>query len=457
MTEPLWRLPATELAARFRRREATPGAALEAVLARIAEANPAVNAFATLDEPGARAAAKAADARFAAGAPLGPMDGLPVSIKDNITVAGLRCAWGCELYLDYVPDADETPVARLRAQGAVILGKTNVSEFTMGPGQCATRAFGVTRNPWNTALTPGASTGGGSAAVASGMGPLTLGTDGGGSIRRPASHCGLLGLKPSAGRVARQNGLPVILHDCEVIGPIARTVDDLALALAAIQGPLEEDRLSIGVPGPMQEPSPPNGMRILYVPRVGNWTVDGPIAESCADAARAWAALGHQVEEGALPVELDLFDRQWPNIGAAGLAWLLRGREWRGHIGAVYEEMMERGQRLTAADYIDALAAFREVQAQFARAFRQWDLIMTPSAGALPWKAEDPGPPHHRAFTGIVNAGGLPGMTIPCAPSADGLPIGFQLIAPFGGDWTLVAMARQFEVAHPWAQRRPAL
>lgn len=256
---------------------------------------------------------------------------MPVSIKDNITVAGLRCAWGCELYLDYVPEADETPVARLRAQGAVILGKTNVSEFTMGPGQCATRAFGVTRNPWNTALTPGASTGGG-------------------SIGRPASHCGLVGLKPSAGRVARQNGLPVILHDCEVIGPVARMVDDIALALAAIQGPLEEDRLSVGVPGPTEEPPPPKGLRILYVPRVGAWTVEGPIADSCAAAARAWAALGHQVEEGALPVELDLFDRHWPNIGAAGLAWLLRGREWRGRIGAVYEEMKERGQRLGAAD-----------------------------------------------------------------------------------------------------------
>ena len=221
MTEAIWQLPATELAARFRNRSLTPTAALRAVLDRIAAANPALNAFATLDEAGATAAARAADARFAAGAPLGPLDGVPVSIKDNITVAGLRCAWGSELFLDYVPDRDETPVARLRAGGSVILGKTNVAEFTLGRGNTDTKSFGTTRNPWNTALTPGASTGGGAAAVAAGFGPVTLGTDGGGSIRRPACHCGLVGLKPSSGRVARRHGLPIILDDAEVIGPLA--------------------------------------------------------------------------------------------------------------------------------------------------------------------------------------------------------------------------------------------
>lgn len=457
MSDALWRLSAAELAMRFRRRETTPTAALEAVLARIDAANPAINAFATLDTAGARAAAAAADARHAAGAPLGPMDGVPVSIKDNITVAGLRCAWGSELYLDHVPDADETPVARLRAGGAVILGKTNVSEFTLGRGNVSTKAFGTTRNPWNTALVPGASTGGGAAAVAAGMGPVTLGTDGGGSIRRPACHCGLVGLKPSTGRVARRDGLPVILDDAEVIGPIARTVDDLAATLAIIQGPLAEDRLSVGVPGVTTEPSPPRGLRILYIRRFGTWKVDAVVAEACAAAARSLAALGHSVEEGSLPVDLDLFEKHWPTFTAGGLAWLLRGQNWRGRIGEIYEEMAERGAALTAADYIDGLTAFREVQAQFARAFRDWDLLMTPSAGSLPWPADQFGPPHHRAFTGIVNAGGLPGINIPCTPSPDGLPIGFQLIAPFGGDWTLIAMARQFEAAHPWADRWPEL
>jgi aspartyl-tRNA(Asn)/glutamyl-tRNA(Gln) amidotransferase subunit A len=453
----IWRLPATELAARFRKGTLRPSAALEDVLGRIAAANPTINAFATLDEQGARAAAAAADARFAARKPLGPLDGVPVSIKDNITVAGLRCAWGSELYLDYVPENDETPVARLRAGGAVILGKTNVSEFTLGRGNVDTRAFGITRNPYNPELTSGASTGGGAAGVAAGFGPVTLGTDGGGSIRRPACHNGLVGLKPSTGRVARRNGLPVILDDAEVIGPLARTVDDLATTLVIIQGPLDEDRLSIGVPGPHEEPPPPKGLRILYVPRFGDWQVDAPVAESCAEAARNLAALGHEVEEGTLPVDLGLFEKHWPTFTAAGLAWLLRGQDWRGRIGAIYEEMADRGATLTASDYIDGLSAFREVQAQFAVAFRKWDILMTPTAGALPWPADKFGPPHNRAFTGIVNAGGLPGMNVPCAPSPDGLPIGFQLIGPFGADWLLVAVARQYESAHPWADHWPPL
>ena len=457
MSEDIWRLPATALAARFRAGSLTPSAALRAVLDRIAAANPRLNAFATLDEAGATAAARAADARFAAGAPLGPLDGVPVSIKDNITLAGLRCAWGSGLWLDYVPDADETPVARLRAGGAVILGKTNVSEFTLGRGNVDTKSFGTTRNPWNTALTPGASTGGGAAAVASGFGPITLGTDGGGSIRRPASHCGLLGLKPTAGRVARQHGLPVILDDAEVIGPLARTVDDLATTLSIIQGPLEEDRLSIGVPGPHEEPAPPAGLRILYVPRVGQWEVEAPVAASCAAAARKLAGLGHQVSEGTLPVDIALFEKHWPVIGAAGLAWVLRGKDWQGRIGETYVEMMALAETLSAADYVDAMNAFREVQAQFARAFRDWDVIVTPSAGALPWDATQYGPPYHRAFTGVVNAGGLPGLNLPVDPSPDGLPIGVQLVGPYGADWKLIALARQYEGAHPWAQRWPSV
>jgi aspartyl-tRNA(Asn)/glutamyl-tRNA(Gln) amidotransferase subunit A len=448
------RLPATALAAGYRDGSLRPGAVLDAVLARIAAADPVVNAFATLDEPGARAASAAAEARFAAGAPLGPLDGVPVSIKDNITVAGLRCAWGSRVFEDFVPTADETPVARLRAGGAVILGKTNVSEFTLGRGNVSTELFGTTRNPWNPALTSGASSGGAVAAVATGMGPVALGTDGGGSIRRPAGYAGLVGLKPSPGRVARRNGLPVILHDAEVIGPIARTVDDLALTLSAIQGPLDEDRASLAFRADEGEEAV-RPMRILFVPRFGDWPVDAPIAESCAAVARNLAALGHSVTEGTLPVDLSLFERHWPNVGAAGLAWLLRGTAWRGRVGAIYEEMITKGERLTALDYQDALLAFREIAAAFARMFRDHDLLLTPSSGALQWKAEEFGPPHHRAFTGVVNLAGAPGISIPADPSPEGLPIGFQLVAPYGADWRLVAMARQYERAHPWEHRWP--
>ena len=381
---------------------------------------------------------------------------MPLSIKDNIPVKGLRCAWGSNLYLNDVPDTDELPVAKVRAGGGVIMGKTNVSEFTLGRGNVSTLAFGTTRNPWNPALTSGASTGGGAAAVAAGVGPITYGTDGGGSIRRPAGYNGLVGLKPSTGRVARTDGLPQILHDFEVIGPLARTVDDLALALSAIDGPNPLDRASLGfVPGGLGAVK--TGLKVLYVPQMGDMPVEAPISESCAAAARQLEGMGFVVEEGKAPFDVALFEKHWPVVGSAGLAWLLRDTDWEGRIGAAYPPMIEKGRALSAIDYIDALMAYRTVYMQLAQNFADYDLVMTPSSGAVQWKAEEFGPPYHRAFTGFVNAAGLPAMSIPAEPTSDGLPVGFQLIAPFGKDWDLVSVAKAYETAHPWAARWPAL
>lgn len=456
MTTPLWQFSATELSAAYREGTLQPSEVLASILARISEVEPTLNCFATLDADGARRAAAESDARFAAGGPLGAFDGIPITVKDNIPVAGLRCAWGSLLYLDDVPAKDELPVARLRAQGAVILGKTNVSEFTLGRGTVHTAAFGTTRNPWNPELTTGASTGGGAAAVAAGFGPVTLGTDGGGSIRRPAGYQGLVGLKPSTGRVARVDGLPIILHDFEVIGPLARHVDDLAMTLAAIEGPDPRDRLSLGfTPGrlaPLERP-----LRVLYVPKFGNWTVEEPIAQSCAAAARQFAAMGFTVEEGSQPFELALFEEYWPLIGGAGLAWLLRDTDWEGKIGEEYPPMIRQGKAASAADHVAALDAARTIYQQLAEVFRRYDLIMTPSAGAMPWTAEEPAPAYHRAFTGFVNAAGLPAVCLPAAPAPDGMPIGFQLVAPFAEDWLLLSVAKQFETSHPWLSRRPPL
>src|SRR5215216_5572338 len=270
-------LGATELTALFAKGSLSPLEALDAALARIGRLNPVLNAIVTLDPEGARAAARASTERWAKRTPLSPLDGVPVTIKDNLLVRGLRATWGSRLYADFVPDADELPVARLRGAGAVILGKTNVPELTL-QGYTDNPLFGPTRNPWDPALTPGGSSGGAVASVASGMAPLALATDGGGSIRRPASHAGLFGLKPTAGRVARGNGFPVILHDFEVVGAIARTIGDLDLAMSVLAGPDPRDPSSIRWPawgGELAETAP---LRILYIPQLEDAPVDREIA-----------------------------------------------------------------------------------------------------------------------------------------------------------------------------------
>jgi aspartyl-tRNA(Asn)/glutamyl-tRNA(Gln) amidotransferase subunit A len=454
MSAPLWSLGLIGTNRAYRDGRTTPNAVLDAIIDRIATVEPVVNAFAYLDLDGARAAAAASTARWQAGAPLGPMDGVVLSIKDNITVAGLPCAWGSALFRDFVPETDELPVRRLREQGAVLLGKTNVSEFTLGRGTVHTALFGTTRNPWDPAKTTGASSGGAAAAVASGMGSAALGTDGGGSIRRPASHCGLVGLKPGTGRVPRRDGLPVILHDCEVIGPLARSVADVAALYRAIAEPDETDRLSWPYAGRAPEAQRTARLRIRYVARFGDHPVDPPVSARCAEVAERLAALGHIVEAGDAPFDIKLHEHYWPVISAAGMAWLLRDREWQGHISEFHAALVERGQRLSAGDYIDALTAFRTLAGQLGAFFSSHDLLLTPAAGALPWTAEETGPPHERAFTGFVNAAGVPALVLPGEP-VNGLPVGFQLVAPFGHEETLLSVGAAYEAAYPWAGRWP--
>lgn len=456
-------LSAEALARHYRAGDLSPLAATRAVLGRIARLNPRVNAVIALDAEGALAAAARSEARWRAGRPLGPLDGVPLTVKDNIPVAGLPCRWGSPAWPGEVPARDEAPVARLRAAGAVILGKTNVPEFTL-EGYTDNPLFGPTRNPWNTRLTPGGSSGGAVAAVAAGMGPLALGTDGGGSIRRPASHTGLVGLKPTPGRVPRAHGLPAILLDLEVIGPIARTVDDAALLLAAMAGPAPEGPFS---PGPPLLPRVPR-LRIRYVPRFGASPVDPGIAAAVATAAGRLAALGHRVEEAPVPFDPEAVLPLFPAIASAGLAWLLGSLPGNpSPASPALRAMAEAGRGMQAAGLfaaLDGMADFRRFMARLLS--EECDAILTPAAAALPWPATESHPPEidgqpagprgHAVFTNFANLGDLPGLALPCDPVA-GLPAGFQLVGAPGSDATLLAVAAEYEAAHPWAWRWPDL
>jgi aspartyl-tRNA(Asn)/glutamyl-tRNA(Gln) amidotransferase subunit A len=397
---------------------------------------------------------------------MSPLDGLPVLVKDNILVKGLPCVWGSRVYRDYVPADDELPVARLRAAGAIIVGKTNVPELTF-EGITWNPVFGATRNPYDLALTPGGSSGGSVAGVAAGLVPLALGTDGGGSIRRPASHAGVVGLKPTVGRVPRYPSLPNMLLDFEVIGPIARNVDDVRLLLQAMSGPDRRDRSSLGV-APARKSDASSPLRILYVERFGDAPLDAEVAASVGAAVRTFESLGYRVERGALPLDLAPVNAFWPSFGAVGVAHVMQqhaGREQQ--LGPRFQQMLADGRQVPAANYLAFIEAVNKLRRDSVDLFESFDLVITPSAAALPWPAETPypdridaqpvGPRGHAVYTGWVNACALPGINLPCAPSKSGLPIGLQLVGDHGADDALLDVAQRFEKAQPWRDRWPAL
>lgn len=464
-TLPLWALSATELVAGYLAARFTPLDAIESVLDRIHEVNPLLNALVTSDEAGARGAAAESSVRYRDGKPLSRMDGVPITVKDNIPVRGMRSTWGSRLFSNYIPERDELPIARLRQAGAIILGKTNCPEFTL-QGYTDNILFGPTRNPWNLALTPGGSSGGAVAAVAAGLGPIAIGTDGGGSIRRPASYTGLIGLKPSRGRVPRRDGFPAILLDFETVGPIARAVADVDLVMDIIAPSEPGDPVS----GPFRDrpfhPEATGPCRILYVPRFGDSPVDSEIAAAIAKAADRLLELGHRVETGPAPFDVASIDQAWPVISQGGLAWLSSiFPRFMLEASGPMQEVAICGLSLSARDYIDALGAVRRIENQLFQAFESYDLVLTPSAAALPWKAEQAfpdeiagqavGPRGHAVFTAVVNLAGAAGINLPCGHSKSGLPIGLQLISRPGGDGLLTGIASHCEAIHFWSMTPP--
>ena len=447
-----WRQDGSGLSALLREGRLTAEGLLDLVFERIHRLDPALNSFVALDRAGARDAARRSDARRQAGQVLSALDGVPVAVKDNLLVAGMPATWGSRAFRDYVPSHDELPIARLRAAGAVIVGKTNVPELTL-EGYTSNTLFGTTRNPWDTRLTPGGSSGGAAAAVAAGFVPMAVGTDGGGSIRRPACHTGIVGWKPSTGRIARADGFPVILADFEVIGTLTRSVADARLLDAALAGADGHDRASLAAPAAAWPARP---RRILHVPQFGEAPVDPEVTAATDAVAAHLAAGGHAVDRGTVFFDIEDAARIWHVISRAGVAWLLRGDAGRlDAVGPSARAMAADGAALSAVDYVDALDRVAALRRQATRLFAAYDLVLTPAAAALPWAAAEPfprmidgqaaGPRDHAAFTGWVNIAGVPAAALPVAHSASGLPIGVQFVAGFGADADLLAFMAAFE------------
>jgi aspartyl-tRNA(Asn)/glutamyl-tRNA(Gln) amidotransferase subunit A len=460
MSSDLLTRSAIELLDLYRTRRASPVDVTRAVLERIDTLNPLLNAFCLVASAEARAMAQQSEARWARGKPLGPLDGVPVSIKDILLTKGWPTLRGSKTVNAAGPWLDDAPaVARLRESGAVLLGKNTTPEFGW-KGVTDSPLTGVTRNPWNPAKTPGGSSGGGAAAVASGMGPLTLGTDGGGSIRIPCAFTGLFGLKPSFGRVPAWPLSPfgTVAH----IGPMTRTVRDAALLLNVVAQPDARDWLALPADGRDYLEGIDEGVRgwrIAYSATLGYADVDPGIAAIVASAARRFADLGAHVED-ADPPGLDgvaeIFRRHW----FTGAAYLLRNTtpDQKVLMDPGLLDVAEEGARITMMELLEAAQQRGALGISMNHFHERYDLLLTP---ALPLAAFDAGREvadvirekrwtEWTPFTYPFNLTQQPAASVPCGLTSSGLPVGLQIVGPRYDDARVLRAARAFESAQPF-------
>ena len=453
-------MSAGEALRRYRDGSLSPVEATRAHLARLDAVEPAINAFMTRDHESAMAEAKASEARWAKGAPVGPLDGVTVTIKDLIPQKGRPMRNGSATS-DATPcEVDAPSVARLREAGCVFLGKTTSPEFgwkgiTDGP------LFGYTRNPWNLAHTPGGSSGGAAASLAAGIGHLALGNDGGGSIRIPASYSGLYGLKPTFGRVPdhpREGAYCMTSTE----GPITRCVDDAALMLNTLARPDAQDWYALpwdgrdwcdGVEDSIA------GLRVAYAPGLGGAVIDDEVRTAADAAVAALAAAGATVEEVGSVFE-PLEEPMTP-LWLAGFASLLRGvPEDRRHLlDPRFREVAERGLAVTLQQFEGSIRHRDRLGSALGRFHQRYDLLVTPT---MPTTAPAVETPYHSQgfhrwkhavpFTVPFNLTGQPGASIPCGTSRAGLPIGLQIVAAKYREDLVLRASRAFErhMAQTW-------
>jgi Asp-tRNA(Asn)/Glu-tRNA(Gln) amidotransferase A subunit family amidase len=479
MTGELIWLSAAELADAIRLREISPVEAADAVLDRLAAVNPAINAFVTVLADEARQAARAAEHMVMTTPPgeLPPLHGVPVTVKDLIDTAGVRTTYGSTLYRDHIPEQDHVTWARLKAAGAILIGKTTTPEFGM-LGITESELTGITGNPWDPAMTPGGSSGGAAAAVAAGVAPLAWGSDGGGSIRVPAACCGVVGLKPSMGRVP--NPGPGVWSGVTTVGPITRTVADAALMLDIAAGPHLHDPFSLPPAAPSAFAAAAagpslQGWRVAYLPHFGT----GPVSSSVAGLVRQAAGfltsdLGAAVEEMAivLPDPLRYFHDYWMPQFALELGQMAGTEDALAQLHPAIASWRGAADAMSATEYCRvALTTRQEISDKFADVFETYDLIVCPTmpltafphpgAAAGPLQIDghsiaEPAIDFHR-LTEPPSHAGLPALSLCCGFTADGLPAGLQIIGPPGGDALVIAAAAAYEAATPWHSHRPPL
>jgi len=460
-------LSATELTRLIRTREVSCEEVMRAHLEQIERVNPMVNAIVTLLPERALDGARMADAAIASGQPVGPLHGLPVAHKDLLVTKGIRTTFGSPIYQDFVPDTDAILVERLRAAGAITIGKTNTPEFGAG-SQTFNPVFGATRNPWDLTKTCGGSSGGAAVALACGMMPLADGSDFGGSLRNPASFCNIAGFRPSAGRVP---SWPTVnaWFSLPVLGPMARTVEDLALMLSATAGPDARAPISINesgsvFAGPLARDF--RGLRVAWSRDLGGLPVDTRVTEALSSGRRVLEAIGVQVEDA----DPDLTD-------ADEVFRVLRAWNFETSFGALLKTQrhlmkdtviwnIEEGARLTGAQVGGAELKRTELYHRVRRFMEQYAFLAAPVVQVppfdvnQPWVTEINGEKMHTYLDWMkscyaISATGLPAVSVPCGFTRDGLPVGLQIVGRHQDDFGVLQLAYAFQQQTALWKRRP--
>jgi len=465
---------ATDIAEAVARGEISPVETVTATLDLMQRAEPVLHAFCTPAPELALAEARRLEADLAAGKAPGPLAGVPVAVKDLVFTRGLKTTFGSPLYADFVPEEDDIAVARLRAAGAIVIGKTNVAEFGYG-GVGHNPLFPTTRNPWNTGLTPGGSSAGSAAAVAAGVCSLAVGSDGGGSVRLPASFAGIVGVKASMGRVplwpgCRDPRFPGASgwESIEHIGPLARTVADAALMLAVMSGPDGRDRWSLPDEGldwcGAAHPREKLALRVAYCPKWGGLPVEPEVAALVSSAASAFADAGCVVEqiEDLLGDVTDCYRSIVAlETDTLGMARLAAGRE---------HDLSPAVARLAGfvpdgRAAVVAMVERKRICETLAALMSRFDLLLTPTAPVPAFAVDRNGPGTidgcpvaDDAWTPALfpfNLTGQPAASVPAGWTASGLPVGLQIVGRHLADETVITAAATFEAIRPWRHRRP--
>lgn len=459
--------PASELRKLIAGKELSPVELTEMYLRRIDRLDSRLDSYLTVAHDQAISAARSAEEEVMRGEDLGPLHGLPISIKDLEMTKGLRTTSGSLIFEDRVPDEDSVVVERVRQSGAVILGKTNTPEFGQS-GTTDNRLGGPCRNPWNTERTTGGSSGGAGASTIAGLCALAQGSDGGGSIRIPSSFCGVYGLKPTQGRVPYYAGpSPAIPNHFSQAGPMTRAVADAAMLLQVLAGHDPRDPSSI-------RQAPPDflaaldrdvsGLRMAWSPDYGYAAVDPEVVEVASRAAMAFEEMGCTVESSDISLDSP-FDAFWTLFSAVGYTRLGLLLEKADMLTDYARECIEKGASVTGADYAASLAYLDRLRQQFADLFDEYDLLLSPTMAVPAFPVDDrPARIAGREvdslwgflpFTYPINMIGHPAASIPAGFSTEGMPIGLHIVGRWGDEETVLAASAAFEKARPWIEGRP--